>query len=409
MKWIALTISVFLVGCSTYQSKVSGPRQLIKEGNFSEAIDKLKPLADEQGRDQLVYLFDYATALQMAGRYKESVQSYLKADQLAEIVDYHSVSKITLAALGSEDMIQYKGENYEKTMLNVMTAMSFLAANDFENAVVQARRVNEKVNKIRLDGGREDFELNPFAFYLMGLLFEADGSYDNAYISFEKAYNLDGKNPILPADLIRTAKKSRRTELYQKWKSEFASFVTESPDWYDKKQGDVVVIFMQGWSPTKNFSPIDRRFPKLYMTPSLTRSARLEIQNPSVNVESKTAFSVADIAMQTLDADYSWMAARKVGAFIAKEVVADQIRQKNELLGFAAWITMHVSDHADLRQWSTLPETIQIIRTRMNPGTYNMSVRALDNVGSPTGEVWNGENVEVQSGKTKFIIWRALR
>lgn len=340
MKHLLIFFSLVVVSCSTYQNKLAAPRQMIKEGRYSEAIKKLKPLAEKDGRDQLVYLLDYATAQQMAGQHKDSINSFLQADKLAELVDYQSVSKVTIATLGSEEMLQYKGENYEKIMINAMMALSFLATNDFENAVVQARRVNEKVNKIRLDGGREDYELNPFGFYLMGLLFEADGSFDNAYISYEKSYNLDGRNPLLRQDLIRSAKKARRLDMHEKWKKEFAD-IPDDPKWYDKKKGDLVILSLNGWSPTKNFSPIDRRFPKLYFTPSLTKSLRADIAGVN-SFQSVTAFNVAEIAMRTLDADYGWMAARKIGAFVAKEVVADQIRQKNELLGFAAWLTMHI-------------------------------------------------------------------
>ena len=87
MKYLAWAILFFLVGCSTYQTKMAGPRNLIKEGRFTEALEQLKPLAEKDDRDQLVYLLDYATALQMSGQHKESVQAFLKADKIAEIVD----------------------------------------------------------------------------------------------------------------------------------------------------------------------------------------------------------------------------------------------------------------------------------------------------------------------------------
>ncbi len=421
-QWILqLLCLILLVSCSTYQAKLQEPRQMLKEGRFSEALVALKNLASQPGDDQLVYLMEYGTGLQMAGQYKESNEIFSKADRLSEQVDYHSVTNLALATLGSEEMVQYKGESYEKLLINANLALNYTMLGQNDEALVEARRINEKVNKIRQEG-REDYEQNPFAHYLSGLLWEADGKFDDAYISFERSHKLDPSNPELREDLIRTAKKARREETYKKWKSQFSD-VKENPDWYDKNKGEIVVMIAQGWGPKKGMAPENHRIPRLYPVYSHTKNVKVDLMPTSTGAgtdatpvafsrlattKSESVYDIEKVAIQTLNADYGWMIARKMGAFAAKEIMADQIRQKNELLGLIAWVGMHASDRADLRQWSTLPQTIQLARFWVKPGTYQLNLQGIDISGAPTADSLEHAPVQVRAGRKTFYFWRPL-
>jgi len=107
--FLVCALTLFLSGCATYQSKISGPRALLKQGQTTLALARLKELAEIPSDDQLVYLLEYGTALQIDGQYKVSNEMFLQADKLADINDFHSVSNVVGATLGSETMIQYKG------------------------------------------------------------------------------------------------------------------------------------------------------------------------------------------------------------------------------------------------------------------------------------------------------------
>lgn len=410
--WIGVLLC--FVSCATYQNKLAEPRSLLKQGRFAEAIEKLKPLAEKPSDDRLVYLMELGSAYQMAGLYKESNQVLLQADRLADQVDYTSVSNVTLAALGSEEMIQYKGDSFEKLLINANTALNSTMMGEFNDALVDARRINDKINKIRLEG-REDYEKNSFAEYLSGLLWEADRNFDNAYISYQNAYKIDPRIPFIGEDLIRLAKKSRRDDDYRRWKKEFPQ-VVENPDWYDKNKAEVIVVALQGWGPRKDFARENRRVPRLYPVASQTAAVQAQL-SPVVSATtrdqtriqvSKPVYNIEQVAIRTLEADYGWMIARKIGAFAAKEVVADQIRQQNELLGLVAWIGMHVSDRADLRQWSTLPETVQLARFWVSPGEYRLNLRGLEAGGAVTSEIKESPALSAKAGQKVFYLWRPL-
>jgi hypothetical protein len=404
MRILIVLISIFLFGCATYQNKVYESRNLIKQGQVSAALEKLKALAETPSDDQLVYLLDYGTALQIAGLYKESNEVFLKADKLFDINDFHSISNLTAATLGSESMIQYKGESYEKVLINAFLAINFLMLNQNDSALVEVRRLNEKLTKMNLDG-RQPYELNPFAKYLSALIWESDQKFDDAYIAFEQSYKLDATNPFIAEDLIRSSKNARREDTHKKWRSEFPQ-INENPDWYSKSKGELVLIYQQGWGPEKHMAPGEHRFPALYPVRSETRSMRLTVENQTYATQ--VIYNVEQVAIQTLREDYGALVARRMGGIVAKAVVADQIRQKNELLGHVAWIAMNIADQADLRQWSTLPETIQMVKILLPPGKYKIQLQGLNSGGGNTADFHEAE-VTISSRKKTFYNYRSLR
>src|SRR5689334_17701044 len=124
--FILFLLVLLATGCASYQKDVSAARNDLQNGRADDAIKKLEPLALKDGDDQLVYLFDYATALQAAGRYEDSIRAFTMASKIAEVKDYHSLSRITGSLILNEGMVQYKGEDYEKLLINVFLAQNYL-------------------------------------------------------------------------------------------------------------------------------------------------------------------------------------------------------------------------------------------------------------------------------------------
>jgi hypothetical protein len=220
---------------------------------------------------------------------------------------------------------------------------------------------------------------------------------------------LDSSNPFIRSDLIRAAKNARRDEAYKKWKAEFSE-IAEDPSWYDRGHGELVIIFQQGWGPEKQMAPGQYRFPKLYRVPSVTQTLKVIVSSDEGSKEQITQgiYDVAQAAITTLNDDYGALVARRTGALVSKAVMADQIRQKNQLLGSLAWIAMNVSDQADLRQWSSLPSLIQLAKFRMKPGIYKLKLNGLDNSGNPTADQTEVE-IKIIAGRKTFYNFRALR
>ena len=99
----------------------------------------------------------------------------------------------------------------------------------------------------------------------------------------------------------------------------------------------------------------------------------------------QTAYNVQKVAIQTLNDDYGSLVARRIGGVATKMVVADQVRQKNKLAGDLLLLGMLISDRADLRQWSFLPQSFQMVRWYLPAGTYQIQIQGL---------AWSGAIIE---------------
>ncbi len=397
---------LFLSSCASYQGKVNKSRQFIEAGQTDKAIEELKLLSENANGDKLVYLLDYGTALQISGQLKESNQIFLQADKLSEQLDYHSASRVAGALLTNEEMVQYKGDTFEKIFINAYLAMNYLELNLLDDALVEARRINEKYLKLRAEE-KKTFELNPFAKYLSALAWEAEQKWDDAVIAYNEAYNLDPNISTIREDLIRTSKKSRRMDEYEKWKKQFPD-VSEKPEWYDKNYGELVVIIQQGWGPRKDFNPIDYRWPILKPVYSNTQRARISVDGIG-DFESRLVYNTEVAAIKALQDDALSLVGRRIAGRVAKDLAAQEIRKKNEALGAIALLVMRASDRADLRQWSTLPQSIQIVRIFLKPQTYKLNLQGLNGAGQSTEDKVESKSVTIKPGKKIFVNWRTVK
>ncbi len=397
---------VLISGCATHQMKVGVARAGIVNGNYESAAQSLEPLASKENDDQLVYLLEYGTALQLAGDFKKSNQVFQKADKMSAINDYHSISRITGSLLFNEGMVQYKGEHYEKVLINAFSAINYLMLGELDEATVEARRLNEKLIKYKNEANLP-YAQSPLARYLSAMVWESGGKWDDAYIDYEETYKLNPDIPLLREDLIRLAKKAKRDEALKKWQKEFPE-VTWRKEWDEKNYGEIVLIYQQGWGPVKRPNPQNFSFPMLFASFSQTQRANLIVDNfpPSPSSE---IYNISDVTIKTFNDQMGELVAKRLGAHVVKAVAADQIRQRNEGLGNLAYVVMRVADQADTRHWSTLPESFQIARLRVPAGKYNVTAQGFTENHQPSGESMPQMRVEVRPRKFTFVNWRSVR
>jgi hypothetical protein len=345
-------------------------------------------------------------ALQLAGDYKASEKDWISADHMSEVKDYVSLSTEAATLLTNDNIKQYKGEDFEKVIINAFLAIDYAVEGNFEDALVECRRVNGKLTRYRLEAKR-NYEQNPFARYLSGLIWENTGHPEDAYIDFKSTYDLEPNFPYLKNDLVRLAKKLDREEDQKKWQQEFGVSSFQTPR-DDGRTGEVVMIFQQGRTAVKRPNPASQRFPKFFRQPSYTQEARVEAVGENVTEFTHRIYSISEVAIKTLDDAYAGLVAKRLAGVAAKAVVADQVVQHNQLLGIATWIGLNAMDRADLRYWDTLPDTLQFARLRLPPGEHTIKIEGLSGTGQPTGEQATFQ-AKVFPGRKTFLTWRSLR
>lgn len=366
--FILFTLSSFLLtSCATHQSRLLPAQQDLRAGKCDSAIHTLEDLASKAGDDRLLYLMEYGSALQICKDFKKSNQILLEADKLSEQIDYISASRVLGATLLNEEMIQYKGDAFEKLFVNASAALNFIELEQFDEAMVEVRRINEKYNKFSAED-KNSYELNSFSQYLSGLLWDIDYKFDDACIAFKAAYKLDPTYREVGLDALTACWKAKRFQEYDQLALEIKPTNEELKYIRRKNKNEKVIIYLQGLGPKKLPRPEAPLYPYLVPNQNLTQKLMILYQGENKNTEeiltktSQSIYSVVKAATATQEADYNSLSARRLGARVAKEVMADQIRQKDKTLGNIAWLVMVASERADLRNWSLLPESIQIIR-----------------------------------------------
>ncbi len=397
---------LFLLGCATYQSKLTRPLIYLQNGHADQAAAMLKEDAFKESDDQLVYLLDYGLAEQAAGAYKESNKAFLQAADVAELKDYHSISRIAGSLVLSEGMVQYKGDEYEKLLIHVYAALNFLMLKQYDEARVEVRRIHERVDKLKMDG-EKFFEENPFAFYISALIWEQTGNSDSAYIDYKNTFKYAPHFAQVREDLLRMSYIKGRQDDYAKYKQQFSDVKIKEKEWKDKSQGELVVIYQQGRGPKKQPHPSSNNLPKLYPTYSSGVQARVFI-NDKLKDETSILLDLQDLAISTLDRQYAALIAKRVAGVAVKAVIASQVDRHAEGLGQLAWIAMNMADQADLRQWVTLPQTFQVARITLPPGKYKMKIAAINVGDSETGEMIEQE-IQISARRKTFYNWRSFK
>ena len=272
MRWGGtVRLSLFLSCCLAFLSTGCGPsvnrylliEQSLLAGNPQQAATILEQTKGEYGaKGQLLYEMDRGMVLQVAGQYEQSSAVLEQAEEEVERLYTRSIRTETAAFLTNDNTLPYEGDAYEHVMINVIKALNYAVQGQLQEALVEARRIDHRLNvlgdqvkdatKYRTDG---------FARYLTGILYEATGDLNNAFIAYRNAYEayeamrgwLNMSSPqSLRGDLLRTAEAlGLKTEL-ENYRQAFpdVTWTPISPS-SGEELAQVVMISYNGRAPRK--------------------------------------------------------------------------------------------------------------------------------------------------------------
>ncbi len=403
-----LSLSFILACASTRMSNRAADR-FFRRGNFeSAAIDLEKGLKEVgDGRDQLLYLLDLGLVAHTAQKLKESNRYFLKAEKIAEIKDYTSLGTEAATLFTSDNIKDYKGEDFEKVLINVYLAMNFSELNLLDDALVEARKVNRILRRMIREGSRK-YELSAFAMYLSGVLYETKGEYDNAYISYKQILEQMPIFPLIGYDLWRMAYALRRRSEQRKWADQFnlsqADQDKNKKRVGSKRQSELIVFFENGISPIKKshrrfgsipiFQP---RFNPVTLGQVMVNGEQMDDTALLDNIESK--------AIHNLEQKYAGLIAKKIAGAAAKIIIGNQVEKATDskLLGALTKIAFFISDQADVRSWNLLPKELQIARISLAPGTYRVRVRPVGD-----NQKIKPKQIKLKAGEKAFLSFRYI-
>ncbi len=411
-------ILVVLSGCSlpTFYERFYEFNKTISDGNLQAAEVMIKDDAAKFEKGKLRFLFEVnaGLVLSMQGKFKESNEHFEKADLFIE--DFRKKAfEEGAALLLNPNFSTYRGEDHEILMVNYYKAVNYLQMGDTENALVEARRMNLRLQALSEKyKSANKYQKDAFIHLLMGIVYDAAGEYNNAFIAYRNAleiyeneytkmFKLTVPNQ-LKHDLVRTADLSGLYNEREEYRVKFN--VNYDPP--TKDDASLVLLWNNGLGPIKdewgiNFAIIYGTggwvtfvnedygmsfpfyigdsdlagltwikvvFPKYVQRPELFTSAIMIYKDRLFNFD--RVEDINAISFKILQERMMLEFGKSLLRVALKQAAAAAVKQENEGLGVALSLLGSASESADTRNWQTLPHSIYYTRISLKAGDHEL-------------------------------------
>lgn len=235
--------------------------------DFQAADAAIQRAEKEYGsKSRVLYAMDRGMTLHLAGEYQDSNRVLEQADEEVEKLYTRTVRTETLAFMTNDNALPYEGDPYEQVMINVVKALNYAMLGLWEDALVEARRIDHRLNVLsdRVKD-KSAYREDGFARYLSGILYEATGDINNAFIAYRKAHETfestkswsgTGVPAQLQSDLLRTAAALHLNQEFTEYQQAFHG-VPWQPSEAQRQLAQVVVMSYNGRAPRKEDQFLD--------------------------------------------------------------------------------------------------------------------------------------------------------
>ncbi|MEQ8906761.1 hypothetical protein [Ekhidna sp.] len=452
------TILVFaafigLTSCASFYQLNYEFNKNFEEGNIEQAADILdQNKRAAKSKTRFLYYANQGVVEHLLGNYEESNNWLEKAYLFGE--DYHK-NYLNFAAsyFLNPNLIVYPGEDHEHLMLLYYKALNYLKLKNYESALIECRRLNQRLYELGDKYLSENkYQKDAFIHNLMGIIYDASGDYNNAFIAYRNSLEIYQKEfsemfgltapDQLKKDLLRTASLAGFPEEVDRYSEEFGMNYVPQPS---PEGGELVFFWHNGLVPVKdewsiNFVAVKGSggmiifeneeyglnfpffydtdedgnasitdltgtrvaFPKYVEREPFFQHASLEIDNYYYPLEK--AEDINAIAFKTLKERMLEELGKGLLRVALKKTVEKEVRKENETLGFLVGVMNFASEQADTRNWQTIPHSIHYTRVPLEKGENQVT---LHTDGS------KGQNQQTftfigEKGETQFQTFQSL-
>jgi len=425
IKTLTILLLAMLYGCATYYEQNTKLQGLITSGQF-EAADKAlaKDTKGEQGKNRYLYFCNRGVVAFMNGQYELSNNYFNKADYYVE--DFSkSVGNQALALVTNPMVKPYRPEDFEAVLVHFYKALNYLYLKDYEGALVECRRVNIVLQKLndKYKKNKNKYSRDAFAHCMMGLIYEATGNANDAFIAYRNAleiYEDDYKKLFgvqvpeqLKQDLMRTAHQLGFRNELDFYQNKFGlTYEPEDPD-----KGHLVFFWLNGFGPVKdewsinftntgyndgwitlaneeqnltfpiyigsksardqqafkNLSFMRVAFPKYKERKPVFNQGHLVANGQNYPLE--LGEDINAVAFQCLKDRMMREMASGIARLATKKALEELARNENENLGTVLSIVNAMTEKADTRNWQSLPYSISYCRIPLDEGNQTVELQ----------------------------------
>ncbi len=434
-----------LSSCATYRSTEAKLDDLVARGNIKEASVFLESQKKSYGKNQeLLYLFDHGYINHIQGECKQSIISFADAKKLYDQLYTKSISRTLASWVTNDYALEYRGEDFERVMVNVFQSLNYILLDDLQGALVEARQADEVLKLINSrydEKSKNVYKEDAFCRLLTGIIYEAslnNKGYNDAYIAYNKAkdiYEEDyAKNysvrvPLFLKENLLSAADFMGQDVLVQYKNKYPDvrFVSLKEK---QKKAEVYLIQYNGFSPVKEEIDIPIPLPEGYIMNlafpryekrqySVVRSEFVAQLSDSVSIKIPTELvqDITAIAVLNLEnrrgRTIAKVLAQAAGKYFSERAIEEQIAQgagNDAAVGFKVLSSLYniFTNRADLRSWSTLPGEIRVARLLLDPGVYNLKLLNFDSNANQVEKV-DIANINLTAGQKKFFLVRTAK
>lgn len=453
LRFLLLSIILSLSSCLTYYQKNASFQAKFEAGQIDEAEKVLAKINEKDLRKtKVLYKLNQGVVYSMLGDYKTSNTFFEDAYLMTE--DYQkNYANEAASFLLNPNMVVYKPEMHEKILIHYYKAINYLKLGQPEEALVECKRINIETEEYnQLHTSAKKMKEDAFAHNLMGIIYQANGDYNNAFIAYRNAYNIYkttyteffqvGPPPQLVKDLLFMAHKMGFNDEVSFYERETGSKL----DLYSKSgNGEAVFFWNDGLGPVKdqfaiNFVIVKGQagmvlfqneelglsfpffisddeykssgladlhvyrvvFPKYVERPLAYTSGSLSLNNQTYTLN--LGMDINKVSFKSLQDRMLTEMAKSLLRFALKKALEMQLRKENQTAGALVGIFDALTENADTRNWQTLPHSVFYTRASLPEGKQNATLQ----LSGPKGNSNVNLDFDIKKGTTSFYNYYSL-
>ncbi|MDR2210087.1 MAG: hypothetical protein LBO65_01270 [Spirochaetaceae bacterium] len=395
--------AVLFISCATTDPFVPVD-ELVDREDFSQGVELLEERSKSiyRGKDRVLYCLDKGLLTHYAGNYEASSALLEEGERTIEENFAVSISQEIGTVLVSDRAREYDGEDYEDIYLNAFNALNYYHRKDMDEALVEIRRMNNKLRDLSVKYGtimtnmqklalENDTKLPPnpqapvkfnnsaLARYLGMLFYRGAGLPDDARIDQQQ---------------LRIAMADAPSIYSHPMPSSVMEDLAVPPG-----LARLNVIGFTGRSPVKNEEiiriPLGMNWIKIALP--VMNARRSQVVSIQVVFDSGETLSlellenIGAVAAATFEQKKGIIYTRSILRASVKGVTAavfDAMAEGSDensglftLLSLGTQIFAEASERADLRSARYFPDKAYVGGINLTPGTYSFTVRYYGNNG----------------------------
>ncbi|MEM9177856.1 MAG: hypothetical protein AAGC67_21830 [Myxococcota bacterium] len=469
---LAALLFAVSVGCASTGRVQQQLEAQMRLGDYPTAIQTVEQERDRayRGKNRLLYYLERGMLLHLSGQYAESNAAFETAKQVGNEFYARSLSGTGLSLMTNDYALDYAGENFERTLIHLFSALNYEQLGEIDSALVEIRQVGDYLRKLQVDSTNDNtYQEDAFARYLSALFYEMGGEYDAALVDYKKALDAYGtyarqyavgRPPSLFPNAERVAGRLgrwARNDLRDRGSNGVAREIPEG-------HGELVILHYNGLAPIKDqdllvlpfneawalvlalqligdaeaqrqiarattyismvsgTDVVPVAFPKFVARPYSIAAMEPRVAGATQITGPELVEDIGAIAVKDLEDRrariYAKAVARAAIKYAIQKGAEEAARQasngdQNQALLLAGTqllgtIGRFATEQADKRVWSTLPDEIWMTSMVVPAGRHDVEVDFLT-AQAMLVESRSLPGIEVPAGGRRFVILRTVK